>query len=378
MAAGRCPECGQDVAAGQLLRTPAWVEQRKQIKRLVVGSLAFLLLAVAVGVYSQADWPAWLPSNVLLFLGDSPDSRTGKELWNRFRIGKLNPTQADRMLENWVCFPEGLKIRSPQPKDADILVEMAIQSTLPDTGCQVLQSLFEMDGQAVTPRKDSSSELSGWFGTGPAFLGFQLPSLDPGEHTITCSVVIGFSPSGPGVIASGVIMPTFSKRLEAKVEISDRKLDQYVEPVWNSESANAVHSALTVQLRDVIPGKSRTLVLQAWKAPIPVAGRLWIRKEGEQDYALTDWAFVAGAGCERSHSYVGTVPRDLQRIDLRIVPDGKLAFDVGFTKYMGATIEWQGLEPTPGDTVISSTQPQREGRHPDRFIVQEEKGSVPR
>lgn len=130
---GKCPECGTDVDADQLHATPYWVTRRRIIRKTLLIGLPLLLALTAYYILMETNWPAQLPTGMLLALQGGSESEVAQELWNRFTAGTLTQQQADRMFRNGLEFPDGLDIRTPHPAELPLLLSLPTRFRCPPT-----------------------------------------------------------------------------------------------------------------------------------------------------------------------------------------------------------------------------------------------------
>jgi len=116
IAPGVCSECGQNVAASELVSGPYWMKRRRIIKRTV---FALVILSLAVGgwyVYARCNWITWVPARILLMAHDGRDGKAARELWRRYHAQATPIGLGRSLIGNGNCSSRGLLVRSPHPR----------------------------------------------------------------------------------------------------------------------------------------------------------------------------------------------------------------------------------------------------------------------
>lgn len=343
---GVCPECGKNVAADELDSAPYWVTRRRTVKRAVI---ALVVLSLAVSgwyVYARCNWwIAWVPTRVLLVFQGDRNSRSAVELDRRFAVGQLSRSETASYIVNTLTRNSWLTVRSPHPCDADVVVSTGLNGPLWAWASWYRDMRWDMkvDGELVEPGPGSG----GVSGMGGLSIVNVLPGLSLGRHRLELMVTIVPDLSKLPPVAT--IPQEIIFTLRGQVTVDTSKVVDHVGLRWSPELAEQVRSSATAVSWRRSAGNGvveNGVYLRLFASTVPLAATIEVRPHGQGPYARIP---KLGIAVWRSPGSPGPtmpsveVPAGADRVDIRLVPDARQAFDWNLTEYLNAVVEWHGV-----------------------------------
>lgn len=187
---------------------------------------------------------------------------------------------------------------------------------------------------------------------------FHIRSQEPGEYRLEIRCTLHVTPRGTG--RGGGWTREFV--LTKDFTVASTPLSEYVDAVFGDDLAdrvrNGVHLAVKGRQFGIwITDDAPTIVGRAYYREPP--GQKWTRMYVYPDGGI----FRSGFNNINRFSATNTAIDD--HVDLRIVADGKPAFDAGLTEYFGGVIEWSDVPvDKSGDLTFYAPDHRREKTYP--------------
>lgn len=364
---GICPECGKAVSAEELDVVAARRQHQHRIR--IMARWSALLIIVIGGYYyvRDIDFAAKVPTNWLL-KWHAP--WTSKEVWSRFCHGKLSATDAGRFLDQQVAI-SSLTATSPHPANESVCLRISIGSTGFFQYTQwdpfVIDWNVAIDGEAA-PCRAESHEVAGDFWT--QYLCVRVGPMPVGMHDVvvsgTCTLAKNDRGSGVRICGEGRAPPRFDFTRSVKVVIEPGSVEHFARPVWSDELAGQVRDLVKARALGEPGEKVSLLFISCQPLPVSLAGHVAVRSTDDEKYASVSrrLAFPAGTpnflqvwnadlGIEGAHS-----------VDVRFVPDAKLALDSGFAEYFAGILQWSAVPVSMPDQADPKGEPSEDARSP--------------
>ena len=254
--------------------------------------------------------------------------------------GELNQSQITRFITNAFTRGARLDIKSPHPCDTTVQVIGGLSWS--SLKYELVDWDLQVDGK---PAK---------FGPGPCgFIGqfisrtfqFYLADLSVGHHDLKLTVKV--LPNPPYVSNTTSKPQEICFTLPGEVVVDTSRVVDHVKLRWLPEVADQVRNSAEVMSRLREPGSYGSGVyLRLWPSPIPLAANIEVRPHGQGPYTRSrdsEVAVWASEGRAGPTSPSVEVPVDCDQIDIRLIPDPKVAFRHDRTECLNAIIEWHDV-----------------------------------
>jgi len=355
---GVCPECGKAIVADELDRLPHQVTRRRMIKRTVA---VLVILSLAAGgwyVYARCNWIAWVPTRALLGFQGDEDSRTSVELRRRLAAGWLSSDQVATYLENALTPRSKLIVRSPHPDDMPIKVVAYMNCIQLPSGTSVSPGdwVLEVDGRPTGGLGEGCI-----VNLGAAWIEYRLPPMPPGTHKLKMTIAVGDWSSGKAPSRLATIT------LQGRVTVDKSQLTDHVKLSWSGDLAERVRgsvAAVSCRYRTDTGAVESGVYLRLFAVPAPLAFKIKVRPHGRGQYRETrnpDVAMWSSPGAPGPCTHSIEIPAGTDRVDIRLVPDPKQVFYLGFNECVNAVIEWHGVPVLQAGTASQPTSTVSDG-----------------
>ena len=351
---GTCPECGLTVTPATLGKRPPHVRRRRW-------RIAFVFVALVIGgyvVFQRVDWIPLLPDRVLLAVHGGVDDPFTRELLARHAAGSL-PSERSNELFDALVDSRRLSVRSPYPSGYRVKIEFTLGAKAPPNTIRCAVGSCEVIVDSVRTNAGSSTIL-------PGGASVELPPMEVGTHTIE---VVGYASVWT---ATPKCFHAFPFHLSETVEIVDRPIVEFVQPIWNEQCTRSIETCAYVSAYDRVyrvPNSRPETMFEFHfvKPTVPIAFRALARPVDREDWTEVHGQIVIPRNANRGYRTASFVQlAGAMRLDVKLVPSAEVALMNGLTEYFAGELSWDGLEVLTGGP--DGGFPSQRARRPDGIL----------
>ena len=361
MDAGRCPECGSEVSAGQLTQS----DRRHRRVRNALKSLRILLVLTLVagagwGIHHETRpdrWIRWRTTNSMLSQPFPLWGDVRLELQRRLELGRFSESQT-RAFCTAIAGVADLKIRTPRPVGRDEAVVGDLNNYCDFEIGPACETSATLDYDVVS----QSLWIDGEFKCRRSphlllreTLSKYIPELSPGSHVVEVRSELQFKLSRyyALLVSSGARpIPHLPCVVDASasetIEIQEDSITTYVTPRYDDQCLDHVRLGhWTVGLGSF--SWTRMATELHGDAPL-LAGRLHLTATIDSEPFAMDIE-IPRDGCWCVQRVSETLSK-ASTVHAEFTPDAAIAFDVGLDEYFNGVIEWRNAPVRNGRPIL--------------------------